>query len=102
MTTLVSVLTKKEELTHDEFVERWTQEHSPIAEQLPGLNHYSAVIPENPAESEFDGVAILKFENYEAFESAFETEIGKMASEDVKEFTKKVHRTVGEELLHVQ
>lgn len=101
MVTMVSILTKCDEMNHKEFADRWTQEHSPIAEDLPGLQRYVTVVPDNPDEAPHDGVAILTFENREALDSAFESPQGRKADEDVSEFTKSTRRMFGTETVHV-
>ena len=101
MTTLVSTLTKPDELSHAAFEERWLTEHSPIAMEMPGLRRYVTVVPDDPTESEVDGVAILTFDSRVALERAFKSPQGQRASADVAEFTDAVRRTIGDEVVHV-
>jgi uncharacterized protein (TIGR02118 family) len=102
MTRLITALVKRDDLSHEEFVDHWMEEHVPIARRLPGLQRYSTVVADDPEESEYDGIAILDFESPEALEAAFDSEPGEMAVDDLDNFVEELTRTVGEETVHVE
>ena len=74
----ISLLTRKPELTHDQFVKHWLEIHAPLAHAVPGLKRYvqshikderrRADIP--TTEAEVDGIAELWYEDRAAMERA--------------------------------
>lgn len=75
------LLTKKPEMSADEFRHWLLDEHAPLAASLPGLRRlvYNAVVsPDAPA----DAVAELWFDSQEAFVDAYATEIGGRVAAD--------------------
>jgi uncharacterized protein (TIGR02118 family) len=67
-------LVRKEGLTHEEFVDHWQTNHTPIAREIEGVVKYDTVLPTNPDESEFDGVAELYFDGLDALHDALGSE----------------------------
>jgi uncharacterized protein (TIGR02118 family) len=69
----IVLLTRKDGMSHEEFVEYWRETHAPIAEDIPGVCRYNVVLPTDPGHAEFDGLAELYFEDlaelYEVFGS---------------------------------
>ena len=61
-------------MSHDEFVDYWQNEHTPIAREIDGVVRYATVIPTDPDNAEFDGVAELYFEDLEALYDALGSE----------------------------
>lgn len=67
----VSLLTRKEGMSHAEFIERWTHEHAPLAHAVPGLARYvlsyveaQPVRPDIPRHGiEVDGIAELWYDD---------------------------------------
>lgn len=59
-------LVRKEGMTHEEFLDHWTNEHVPLAREIPGVVRYVRVVPTDPAHAEFDGIAELYFEELDA------------------------------------
>lgn len=63
MFKLISLLVRKPDLTHAQFVEHWTGVHARLATEIPQLARYEQnVLPDGPAGG-IDGVAILWFRN---------------------------------------
>ncbi|MFC7134768.1 MULTISPECIES: EthD domain-containing protein [Salinibaculum] len=56
-------LVRQEGMTHEEFVDYWQTNHTPIAREIEGVVKYNTVIPTDPGNAEFDGVAELYFED---------------------------------------
>ncbi len=63
-------LVRKPGMTHEEFVEYWQSNHTPIAREIEGVVRYATVIPTEPAVAEFDGVAELYFESLDDLHAA--------------------------------
>jgi uncharacterized protein (TIGR02118 family) len=88
MIKLVNVLVRADELTHDEFVEYWYDEHVPLAEDLPHARKYATSVPTDPERSEYDGVVELYFEDMADLTAAFESEVGQAVQADLAAFAK--------------
>lgn len=69
----VSLLSRKPELTHEEFVDHWENVHGPLALKVPGIRRYvqSHIIDEHfrddiPGQvDEVDGIAELWYDSME-------------------------------------
>ena len=74
----ISLLTRRPELTHDEFVRHWVEIHAPLAHAVPGMRRYvqnhvqetrtRSDIPETAVE--VDGIAEIWFDDREAMARA--------------------------------
>jgi uncharacterized protein (TIGR02118 family) len=67
-------LVRKEDMTHEEFVDHWQNVHTPIAREIEGVVRYATVLPTEPEHAEFDGVAELYFESLEDLHAALGSE----------------------------
>ena len=77
------LLSRREDLTPEDFRRWWLEEHRPLALQLPGLRKMVVNIVEaDPAESGVDGISELWFDTQADFEAAYATEIGKAVAAD--------------------
>ncbi|ELY40361.1 EthD domain-containing protein [Natronorubrum tibetense] len=107
----VALLVRQDGLSHEEFVEHWQTEHTPIAREIEGVVRYQQVLPTEPDHAEFDGIAELYFEDLEALHDAlgsegsrdYDPEKGKAkeAREDVDNFlaVEERPRFIGEEIV---
>ena len=86
MIKLVNLLVRNEDLSHEEFVERWEGPHAALAKELPGLRRYITSAPVDPSRSEYDGIVELYFDDMAALGEAFESEAGRRVQEDAAEF----------------
>lgn len=85
----IFALRRADGLSHEEFAEYWTEEHAPIAvEGVPGLEKYTISFPTDPAESPYDGVAQLYFEDAEALERGLDSDAMAEAVADVPNFAR--------------
>ena len=73
-------LTRKPELTHEEFVAWWYGDHAPMAAALPGVRRicFNDVATGEPV----DGVSELWFDSQADFDAAYETDHGKAVAAD--------------------
>ncbi|MBT7756420.1 MAG: EthD family reductase [Rhodospirillaceae bacterium] len=77
----ISLLTRKPELNHDEFVRHWLEIHGPLARHVPGIRRYvqshiksESVRADIPAtDMEIDGIAELWYDDAEAMERSSAT-----------------------------
>ena len=67
-------LVRQGDMTHDEFVDYWQTNHTPIAREIEGVVKYNTVIPADPENAEFDGVAELYFDDLEKLYDALGSE----------------------------
>lgn len=74
----IGLLTRKNGLTHQEFVKHWSEVHAPLAHVVPGIRRYvqSHIVeertrPDIPStEVEIDGIAELWYDDRAAMERA--------------------------------
>lgn len=91
------LLTRREDLSHQEFVTWWTQEHRTLAAQLPGVRRIVFNVVDEEGEPGVDGVAELWFDTREAFEAAYATPIGQeTAADSMAHVTSRVRLLVQE------
>lgn len=77
------LLTRREDMTPDDFRRWWLEEHRPLAVQLPGLRKMVVnIVAAGPAESGIDGISELWFDTQADFEAAYATEIGRAVAAD--------------------
>ncbi|NHN49121.1 EthD family reductase [Halostella sp. JP-L12] len=67
-------LVRQQGMTHEEFVDYWQENHTPIAREIEGVVRYATVLPTDPENAEFDGVAELYFEDLDALYDALGSE----------------------------
>jgi uncharacterized protein (TIGR02118 family) len=107
----VALLVRQEGMSHEEFVDHWQNEHTPIAKEIEGVVRYQQVLPTEPDHAEFDGIAELYFDDLEALYDALGSEgsrdydpdrgKAKEAREDVDNFLaiEERPRFIGEEIV---
>jgi uncharacterized protein (TIGR02118 family) len=107
----VALLVRKPGMTHEEFVDHWQTNHTPIAREIEGVVKYTTVLPADPEAAEFDGIAELYFEDLDALHDALGSEgsrdydpakgKAKEAREDVDNFLAVTERPrlIGEEIV---
>jgi uncharacterized protein (TIGR02118 family) len=77
MVKRVSLVGRREGLTHEEFIAHWTGPHADIVRQLPGVRglRFGVVLGDwNPLEAGWDGVGEVWFDSVESAEAAFAAE----------------------------
>ncbi|MFB6235089.1 MAG: EthD family reductase [Halopenitus sp.] len=109
----VALLVRKAGMSHQEFVDYWQENHTPIAREIDGVVRYATVEPVDPAAAEFDGIAELYFEDLDALYDALGSEgsrdydpargRAREAREDVDNFLAVAERPrlIGEEVIEV-
>lgn len=76
-------LTRRSDMSHEEFVRWWLDEHAPLAAGLPGVRRivFNAV-DEGFDEAGIDGVSELWFDTRADFEAAYASEAGRATAAD--------------------
>ena len=78
MVKSISLLTRKDGMTHEQFMKHWVEAHAPLAHAVPGLRRYvqSHIVeerlrPDIPAtDVDIDGIAELWYDDREAMARA--------------------------------
>jgi uncharacterized protein (TIGR02118 family) len=86
----ISLLTRKDGMTHEQFVRHWVDIHAPLAHAVPGLRRYvqSHIVqerrrPDIPAhEVEIDGIAELWYDDRESMTKAMASAESKVLHAD--------------------
>jgi len=76
----IILLKRGETMSHDDFKTWWLVDHSKKAATLPGVRKIVFNLAADG--SSFDGISELWFDSKEAFEAAYESEIGKAVAAD--------------------
>ena len=90
MIKLLSLLTRKEGITHEQFVSHWLEIHAPLAHAVPGVRRYvqSHITGTRSRPDiadtgvEVDGIAELWYDDMPAFERAAATPEMKRLTDD--------------------
>jgi uncharacterized protein (TIGR02118 family) len=82
MFKVMIMLTKREDMTHEEFGAWWLNEHAPLARQLPGVRRIVFNLVDQTPDAPCSGITELWFDSREAFEGAYTTDIGKQVAAD--------------------
>ena len=105
MIKVLSLLTRKPEYTHEQFVKHWLEIHGPLARAVPGIRRYvqshitgtrtRADVPE--AEVAVDGIAELWYDDAEALARSAATPEAKQLYADGALFIGRIKTFVIEE-----
>ena len=77
------MLTRRSDMTHDEFVNWWLDEHVPLATALPGVRKVIFnVVEEGHDDTGIDGVSELWFDSRTDFDLAYASEGGRATAAD--------------------
>ena len=105
MIKVLSLLTRKDGITHEQFVRHWLEIHAPLAHAVPGIrsyvqSHISRTLsrPDIPdTDVEVDGIAELWYDNVEAFQRAAASPEMKRLTDDGALFIGRIKTYVIEE-----
>ena len=105
MIKVMGLLTRKPELTHEQFVKHWFEIHGPLARSVPGVRRYvqSHIVgtrtrPDIPETAvEIDGIAELWYDDQEALARAAATPEMKRLTDDGALFISRIKSYVIEE-----
>jgi len=102
---LLSLLSRKDSITHEEFVRHWLEIHAPLAHAVPGIRRYvqSHIIGTRSrldipdTDVDIDGFAELWFDDLEASQRAAATPEMKRLTDDGALFIGRIKTYVIEE-----
>lgn len=105
MIKILSVLTRKDGISHEQFIHHWFDVHAPLALAVPGIRRYvqshiagSLSRPDIPETGiEVDGIAELWYEDLESFQRAAVTAEMKRLTDDGALFIGQIKTFVIEE-----
>jgi uncharacterized protein (TIGR02118 family) len=105
----LSLLTRKDGLTHEQFVKHWVEVHAPLAHAVPGLRRYvqSHIVeerwrPDVPSlDVDVDGIAELWYDDREAMMQALASPEAKALHADGALFIGRIKTFTIEEKLIV-
>ncbi len=93
MIKIISLLRRKDGMSHEQFVQHWAEVHGPLLQQNPAVRRYvqSHIVSERPTprgaiEGEIDGIVELWFDDYEAFERSWKSPINQLIIADSETF----------------
>jgi uncharacterized protein (TIGR02118 family) len=97
----IILLTRRDDMTHDEFVRWWLDEHVPLASGLPGVRRVVLnVVDEGADEAGVDGISELWFDTRADFDDAYASDIGRATAADTLAHVRaRVRVVVSENLL---
>ncbi|MGE0416934.1 MAG: EthD domain-containing protein [Acetobacteraceae bacterium] len=105
MIKMMSLLTRKEGLTHEQFVKHWYEIHGPLALAVPGIRRYvqshitgTRSRPDIPdTDVEIDGIAELWYDDMETAQKAAQSPEMKRLTDDGALFIGRIKSYVIEE-----
>ena len=103
----ISLLTRRPELTHDEFVRHWVTIHAPLAHAVPKLRRYvqSHILAERTRpdietlDVDIDGIAELWYDSLDDLHYAMRTPEAKILHDDGATFIGRIKTYTIEERL---
>ena len=103
----ISLLTRRPELTHDEFIRHWVDIHAPLAHAVPKLKRYvqSHILAERTRpdietlDVDIDGIAELWYDSLDDLRYAMSTPEAKILHDDGATFIGRIKTYTIEERL---
>jgi len=93
----IIMLTRRADMTHEEFVQWWLEEHAPLARQLPGVRAITFNAVDQDGEPPCDGITELWFDSQADFEAAYADPIGQgVAADSIAHVASRVRMMVTE------
>ena len=105
-----TLLTKREDLTLEEFRRHWREVHAPIARRLPGLRAYTQHhVVDTGARDDFpappatvDGIVELVFDSVEEMDAALAGPVGRELVDDARNFMSQMRKYVVHDVVIVE
>lgn len=94
MLKIVALVEKRADLTWEEFVDYWDEEHVEPISKVPNLKRYTIAPAIDPESAPYDGVAELYFESTDDIRDAFTDELEAEIEADEAEFLDEVETFV--------
>ena len=101
MIKTIAVAHRKADMTHEEFIKYWHEEHAPLVKKIwPGLRKYvqNEIIVAAGQKRGADGIVEMWYDNLDAMKKAMawvQTDAGKPIRDDAEKFTDLTGRSGG-------
>lgn len=92
----IILLSRNEDMSHDEFTRWWFNDHAPLAAQLPNVRRI--VFNECTPHDEVDGISELWFDSEADFVAAYATQLGAQVAADSMAHVRRRTRLFADEL----
>ena len=91
-TKRLGILRKRDDMTHEQFVDHWFNQHAALCVQLPNLRRYSVNLVDRTRfpHFDYDGFSELWFDSEEAMVASLESPQGKTLLADLPNFVKDI------------
>jgi uncharacterized protein (TIGR02118 family) len=90
---------KRDDLSWEEFEHHARDRHGPLVAQLPGLRRYvQCLVSAESADRPFDGIAVVWYDDEEAYRQSFASDVGKSVIADAANYADPASET--EVLVH--
>lgn len=76
----VILLSRRDDMSSEDFRRWWLDDHAPLAAQLPGVRRITFNLVDDA--TDVDGVSELWFDTREDFDAAYATDLGKAVAAD--------------------
>ena len=88
MITQLVLLTRRDDMSHEEWSTYWRETHGPIAEKMPDVQRYIQYhgVADPSGEPAYDGVALLQFADMETLQRSWDSPEGKATADDIPNF----------------
>ena len=88
MIKFVGVVYRRPDLSREDFLRHWQNNHADVVKKLPGLRKYvqGPAVTRAGREPSFDGIAELWFDDVAALKQAWRSEAGQTVREDERRF----------------
>lgn len=95
----IAMVQRKPDLSFEEFVHYWCDEHPPLVLDMPGVQHYTQNLAYQGDRRPWpvDGIAEVWFEDHAAMKTAFASPAGVAANEHQDKFAGSVQWYLAEE-----
>ena len=91
-TKRLGILRKRDDMTHEQFVNHWFNQHAALCVQLPNLRRYSVNLVDRARfpHFDYDGFSELWFDSEEEMVASLESPQGKTLLADLPNFVKDI------------
>jgi uncharacterized protein (TIGR02118 family) len=91
-TKRLGILRKRDDMTHEQFVDHWFNQHAALCMQIPNLRRYSVNLVDRTRfpHFDYDGFSELWFDSEEEMVASLESPQGKTLLADLPNFVKDI------------
>ena len=91
-TKRLGILRKRDDMTHEQFVDHWFNKHAALCVQIPNLRRYSVNLVDRTRfpHFDYDGFSELWFDSEEEMIASLESPQGKTLLADLPNFVKDI------------